>query len=178
MVDYLANVFSQKDHFHLAITPEGTRSATDNWKTGFYRIALAANVPIQLAAIDFQRKEVGIFELFEPTGNQEEDIAYIRSKYSSEQALFPENFIEYRPLKKRFSIQSISHPLRKAQRRIKYIQRRYQHRYGRTKSFTNKVSHLNNYSGWRKRRSLNQVPKNRKTRALYLSLKRFKSKNE
>ncbi len=86
--------FSQRSFFTLAITPEGTRKPVENWKSGFYRIALQASIPIQLARIDFGKKEVGIFETFHPTGNEEEDLRYIRSRYNKAQAKYPNKFIE------------------------------------------------------------------------------------
>lgn len=94
LVDRLAESINARSRVTLAITPEGTRRATDRWKTGFYRIALATGIPIQLAVIDYKKRELGIFETFWPTGNEERDLHYIRSRYSKEQARFPENFIE------------------------------------------------------------------------------------
>ena len=57
------------------------RKRVDEWKRGFYYIALKAGVPIQLGYIDYGRKEVGIMETFRPTGDAEADIQYIRSRY-------------------------------------------------------------------------------------------------
>jgi acyltransferase family protein len=94
MVDQLAERIKESSKLSIAITPEGTRRATDRWKTGFYRIACAANIPIQLAVIDYKKRELGILETFYPTGNEEADIRYIRSRYHSEQARFPKNFVE------------------------------------------------------------------------------------
>lgn len=94
MVDQLAERIKESSKLSIAITPEGTRRATDRWKTGFYRIACAANIPIQLAVIDYKKRELGILETFYPTGNEEADIRYIRSRYRSEQARFPKNFVE------------------------------------------------------------------------------------
>ena len=79
----------------MAITPEGTRSYREEWKSGFYRIALAAGIDIELAVIDYKRKEVGIFEVFTPTGDIDKDIAYIRSRFSKEQAKYPEKYHEH-----------------------------------------------------------------------------------
>ncbi len=95
VVENIVSCFTKGKRFTIAITPEGTRKAVASWKTGFYRIATQAGVPIQLARIDFQKKVVGIFEIFYPTGNEEEDLKYIRSRYKKEQAKYPEQFIEY-----------------------------------------------------------------------------------
>ncbi|MBB6274932.1 1-acyl-sn-glycerol-3-phosphate acyltransferase [Porphyromonas circumdentaria] len=95
VVNTMVSLFQKRDVFSVAITPEGTRKPVEVWKSGFYRIALQAGVPIQLARIDFAQKEVGIFATFYPTGNEEADVCYIRSLYSSKQAKYPQNFIEY-----------------------------------------------------------------------------------
>lgn len=97
MVGRLSEYIKTQKEIHIAITPEGTRSLRSEWKTGFYRIALAAGIPIELAVLDYKRKEVGIFEVFYPTGDMDKDIAYIRSHFSSEQAKYPNLFHDYVP---------------------------------------------------------------------------------
>ena len=86
------NQLNSKESFNIAVTPEGTRSYTERWKTGFYRMAVGAGVPIELARIDYGKKEVEIFEVFYPTGNMEADIETIRSKYTADMARYPEKF--------------------------------------------------------------------------------------
>ena len=95
MVTRLADYIKSQEEAHIAITPEGTRSYREEWKSGFYRIALAAGIDIELAVIDYKRKEVGIFEVFTPTGNLDKDIAYIRRRFSKEQAKYPEKYHEH-----------------------------------------------------------------------------------
>lgn len=73
--------FNKNDRFIVAIPPEGTRSKVDKWKTGFYYIALGANVPIALAFLDYKRKAGGFLSTFYPTGDIENDITEIRSYY-------------------------------------------------------------------------------------------------
>lgn len=85
--------FKKRDKFHLAVTPEGTRKPNRAWKKGFYYIACGAGVPIQLAYFDFKKKEMGITELFYPTGNEKEDLAHIYDFYKDVTAKKPENFI-------------------------------------------------------------------------------------
>lgn len=91
----LANFIQEQAEIHIAITPEGTRSLTERWHTGFYRIAQEAGIPIELAVIDYKLREVGIFEVFYPTGDMEADIATIQRKYKGEQACYPEKYHEY-----------------------------------------------------------------------------------
>lgn len=98
MVTKLSEYIKSRSEIHIAITPEGTRSYGEEWKMGFYRIAVAAGIPVELAVIDYSKKEVGIFEVFHPTGNIDEDIAYIRSRFNSNQAKYPNKFHNYHPL--------------------------------------------------------------------------------
>ncbi|KGN99666.1 acyltransferase [Porphyromonas macacae] len=91
-VSRVQHFFSAKTDRHIAITPEGTRKQTERWHKGFWHIAKGANVPIQLAVIDYKKKELGIFEVFHPTDDPDADLAYIQSKYHAEQARFPEKF--------------------------------------------------------------------------------------
>ncbi len=57
LVNFVKNEFEKED-FSLVITPEGTRSWVPKWRKGFYHMALAAKVPIVLAAGDFKSKTV------------------------------------------------------------------------------------------------------------------------
>lgn len=88
-VEQIVSEFARRKRFSIAITPEGTRKARNRWKTGFYRISVGAGVPIQLAKIDYKRKVIGVFELFYPTSNIEQDLRYIQSKYHAHEAKYP-----------------------------------------------------------------------------------------
>ena len=67
----------------LVVPPEGTRGKTRQWKTGFYHIALTAQVPIVLAYMDYQRKVSGLGPVFQPTGDVDADMAVIKRFYST-----------------------------------------------------------------------------------------------
>jgi len=80
-IKQMVELFNTKENMILAITPEGSRSKTLYWKTGFYYIALDATVPIALGYIDYREKKLGIgYSLF-PSGNIEKDIEIIRKFY-------------------------------------------------------------------------------------------------
>jgi 1-acyl-sn-glycerol-3-phosphate acyltransferase len=66
----------------LIVPPEGTRNKTRHWKTGFYYIALTAEVPILLAYMDYTQKRVGLGPIFQPTGDVEADMASIKAFYA------------------------------------------------------------------------------------------------
>lgn len=93
LTDQMVAHFEANDTFRIAITPEGTRKPNADWKKGFYYIALKAGVPIQLAYIDYKKKEVGIAATFHPTGNEDMDMAAIKHFYKDVCAKKPENFI-------------------------------------------------------------------------------------
>jgi len=66
----------------LAIAPEGTRSYVDHWKSGFYRLALAAGVPVGLAFIDYRTRLVGLRSYLVPTGDEAADLERIRAVFA------------------------------------------------------------------------------------------------
>jgi 1-acyl-sn-glycerol-3-phosphate acyltransferase len=90
-VDATLAEFAQRDHMWLAITPEGTRSHTAYWKSGFYRIALAGNLPVGLGYIDYATNTVGIDRYVTFTGDQAADFALIRAFYAHKRGRRPEN---------------------------------------------------------------------------------------
>ncbi|MDE6669969.1 MAG: acyltransferase, partial [Muribaculaceae bacterium] len=86
--------FNCARQLHLAVTPEGTRSRTDKWKTGFLYIAYGAQVPIMLGVIDYSRHLVAINRIYHPEGNIETDMNNIRHFYAgfTKAAKFPDKF--------------------------------------------------------------------------------------
>lgn len=78
-VEAIAEIFQKKEEFRLAMAPEGTRKKVLKWKTGFYYIAIAANVPIIPVAFDYATKSVIIRDAFYPTGDIEADTIKLRT---------------------------------------------------------------------------------------------------
>ena len=93
MTEYAASLFQENEELFLVFTPEGTRKYNPNWKKGFYYIAMRAKVPIYICYMDYERKIGGFHSLFEPTGNVDEDIAYIKSIMGQYKGRFPEQGI-------------------------------------------------------------------------------------
>ncbi|WP_227514298.1 lysophospholipid acyltransferase family protein [Psychrobacter urativorans] len=73
--------FKTGEPLFLGLSPEGTRKYTESWKTGFYYLALGANVPILPVALDYKTKEVRFLSLVHPTGDIEADLLKIYSQY-------------------------------------------------------------------------------------------------
>ena len=61
--------------YAVGLAPEGTRKGESQWKTGFYQIAVGANVPILPVAFDYGARVVRLLPLFKPGGNLDDDIA-------------------------------------------------------------------------------------------------------
>ena len=83
LVESCAQALRQADGcVHLVVPPEGTRSKTRYWKTGFYYIALQAQVPIVMAYMDYSRKISGLGPLFYPSGDIDKDMVAIQAFYA------------------------------------------------------------------------------------------------
>jgi 1-acyl-sn-glycerol-3-phosphate acyltransferase len=82
-VGNMVDVFGARDSLALVVAPTGTRSATARWKSGFYHIAVGAKVPLVLAYIDYNRREVGIADTIIPTGDYDTDVAKIQAIYAA-----------------------------------------------------------------------------------------------
>lgn len=92
LVEQIAERFAESERMVMIFTPEGTRSYTEYWKTGFYWAAIEANVRILCVAIDWDNKLVHFGLVFEPTGDIEADFEKIKEyqeTYGS--GLKPEN---------------------------------------------------------------------------------------
>lgn len=66
----------------LVVPPEGTRSKTRYWKTGFYYIALGAQVPIVMAYMDYANKRGGLGPMVQPSGDIEKDMLLVKAFYA------------------------------------------------------------------------------------------------
>lgn len=73
--------FKTGEPLFLGLSPEGTREYTKKWKTGFYYLALGANVPILPVALDYKTKEIRFLSLIHPTGDIEADLPKICTQY-------------------------------------------------------------------------------------------------
>ena len=69
MVDYVVELFKEQHDFVFSISPEGTRSYVEKWKTGFYYIAKGANIPVVMVAFGFNNKEIKISDPYYLTDN-------------------------------------------------------------------------------------------------------------
>jgi len=88
-VDAMLEAFAQRDWMWLVLAPEGTRSRTDHWKSGFYRIAVAGRLPLGLAYIDWGTRTVGVDTYLELSGDPDADFERIRAFYAGKRGRRP-----------------------------------------------------------------------------------------
>lgn len=89
-VGQMAREFRRRDSFYLGLAPEGTRSLTAGWKSGFYHLALAADVPLALAYLDFANRRIGVKDYLILTGDEDKDMAAIAAAYAGMKGKRPE----------------------------------------------------------------------------------------
>lgn len=92
LTDQLAETSKKMDSFRLAITPEGTRTKVEEWKKGFYYIALKAEIPILLYGLDFKEKKIVCHKQVFPDGNIQSQMQEIVNYFKPFQGKHPEKF--------------------------------------------------------------------------------------
>jgi 1-acyl-sn-glycerol-3-phosphate acyltransferase len=90
-VDALLAEFDRHEIMWLAVTPEGTRSRTDYWKSGFYHIAVAGKLPVALGYIDYATRTVGVDTFLTLTGDVTVDFERIQEFYKDKRGRVPDN---------------------------------------------------------------------------------------
>jgi 1-acyl-sn-glycerol-3-phosphate acyltransferase len=89
-VDQAVAMFEAEDKFFFGLAPEGTRARRDAWKSGFYRIAKAANVPVFLGVLDYRNKQVGIAGRLDLSDDIEADLEKCAVFYAGITGRWPE----------------------------------------------------------------------------------------
>jgi len=87
----IANIEKLKGSL-IAMAPEGTRSKTEQWRTGFLRIAEAVDARIFVAAFDFNTKRIVLDKFFKPSEDMQKDLDNLKAYYTQYGAKRPENF--------------------------------------------------------------------------------------
>jgi len=93
LVDQMRTAFAERKQMTLAIPPEGTRAAVNEWKTGFYYIALAAEVPLVMSVLDYGARTIRLSGAFVPSGDYEKDLPQIKSHYDGAEGLRGGRFV-------------------------------------------------------------------------------------
>jgi 1-acyl-sn-glycerol-3-phosphate acyltransferase len=94
MVEAAVARFREREQWIVVISPEGTRTRVERWKTGFHRIAQGAGVPVVPVSFDWAQKVVTIMPPVWTTEDAESDIARFRTMFHAGMAKHPESFAE------------------------------------------------------------------------------------
>lgn len=92
LTDVVTERFDSSERLTIAITPEGTRSRTERWHTGFLTIARRTGAKIVLGVIDAATKTIMIERTFEPTGDTEADMRAVKDFYRPYRGIHPDKF--------------------------------------------------------------------------------------
>ena len=92
VVEQVLKRFEEAEWLYLVISPEGTRSRVDRWKTGFLRIAEATGVPIQLIGFDYARRLIEAGPLIRTSSNPDRDLTRVQEWYATITPRIPANF--------------------------------------------------------------------------------------
>ncbi len=95
VVQQMVDAFDACDELVVVISPEANRAYVETWRTGFYRIAEGAGVPIVLGFLDFYSREGGYLGSFRPSGDLERDLAELRSAYRGIEGKYPTQSVIY-----------------------------------------------------------------------------------
>jgi tRNA (guanine-N7-)-methyltransferase len=90
-VDQAIAMFEAEETCYFALAPEGTRARRNAWKTGFYRIARAANVPVFFAVLDYGNRRVGIAGRLDLSDDIEADLEKCAKFYEGIEGRWPKN---------------------------------------------------------------------------------------
>ena len=92
LVEQMGREFARRERLILALAPEGSRFRTEYWRSGFYRIARHAGVPIVASYLDFGTKTAGFGPPVQPSHSPRADMDRIRAVYAGKRGLFPDRF--------------------------------------------------------------------------------------
>jgi len=92
LVAQVAALFRESDELVVVVPPEATRGRAEYWKSGFYRIAQAASVPVYMGYLDYATCTGGFGAYFVPSGDLRADMDIVRAFYADKRPRHPECF--------------------------------------------------------------------------------------
>ncbi|WP_076464042.1 1-acyl-sn-glycerol-3-phosphate acyltransferase [Actinomyces mediterranea] len=87
IVGQVVDAVKDSDSFTIVLTPKGTRSPREYWKSGFYRIALGADLPVQLGFVDAKTRTFGWGPSIRLTDDIAADMDKIRQFYADKEGV-------------------------------------------------------------------------------------------
>lgn len=91
MIEQMRDKKAHGEYFWLGLSPEGTRKYIPGWRSGFYRVAVASNVPLLVVTLDYSRRECKVNQFLKLTGDEMLDMARVAAICAPAKGLRPEN---------------------------------------------------------------------------------------
>lgn len=98
MLGHFAQAQREDRFFWLALSPEGTRRRTEGWRSGFYQVALGADVPLALVRLDYAQKTVDVSAFVRLSGDAQADYAHMAAVLGSSQGRHADQASPIRPI--------------------------------------------------------------------------------
>ncbi len=92
IVEQVIKKFNKNESFIITLTPEGTRDKVSEWKSGFFRIAKGANVPLLPGFFDYKKKIIGTGDLYYLSDNLEAEMIKLKKFYKDFSPKYPSKF--------------------------------------------------------------------------------------
>lgn len=90
VVQKVVELFQTHQELVLCLNPEGGLPKCDDFRTGFFHMALAAKVPLLMSYFDYKTKTIGVGDFYHLTGDMDKDFDYIWNFYKTKTGKFPE----------------------------------------------------------------------------------------
>ena len=90
-MDAIAEMYNSREEFIIALSPEGTRKKVDRLKSGFYHIALKADLPVVIVSVNAPEKMLIIQKSYYNTGDKDTDFKYFNHMFKSHTGMIAEN---------------------------------------------------------------------------------------
>jgi 1-acyl-sn-glycerol-3-phosphate acyltransferase len=91
MIDQMTAKKAQDAYFWLGLAPEGTRKYIPGLRSGFYRVAVACNVPLLVVTLDYSRRECKVNQFLHLLGDEVQDMARVAALCAPVKGLKPDN---------------------------------------------------------------------------------------
>ena len=98
MLGHFAQAQREDRFFWLALSPEGTRRRTEGWRSGFYQVAMGADVPLALVRLDYAQKTVDVSAFVRLSGDAQADYAHMAAVLGSSQGRHADQASPIRPI--------------------------------------------------------------------------------
>jgi 1-acyl-sn-glycerol-3-phosphate acyltransferase len=107
MVHTMREAVARDELLWLALSPEGTRRRTEGWRSGFYQVALGAEVPLALVVLDYRLKQVRVTDFLRLGGDRAADYARMAQGFAGAQGFKPQQASPVQPLPKPLSADTV-----------------------------------------------------------------------